>query len=782
MGKGTKSIAFYFIIILVFGSLMYLIVKEGETRQADTVLQSMQDAPKNMEEGFAVFWNSLTHHIQSSISILLLQIITILLVCRLFGWLFQKIGQPTVIGEIVAGIVLGPSVLGHLLPEVSVFLFPPDSLGNITILSQFGLILFMFAIGMELDIAEVRKKLKETILISHTSTIVPFFLGMLTAYHVYESYAHKGTPFLSFALFIGIAMSITAFPVLARIIQEKGLTKTHLGTISLASAANGDITAWCLLAVVIAIAQAGSMLSAIYNILFSVLYIVFMFLAVRPFLKMIGHIYHNKEVIDKALVALMFLLLIVSSYFTEILGLHALFGAFIAGVVMPANVKFRKIMTEKVEDVSLALFLPLFFVSTGLRTEIGLLNTPELWTMCGIFTLMAILGKFGGAMLSARFVGESWKNSLYIGALMNTRGLMELVVLTIGYEMKILPPSIFVMLVLMTLVTTFMTTPLVSLITFCFKAHDKLKEYKIAHEGNGTFKVLLSFGRAGNGQIMLDVAYQMFSRGKNKLDLTALHLTVGSDVNPLHTDNFEEVSFGPIRYGAKKLGIQIKTRYEVSNNAGQDICDIVNTEGYDFLLVGSGISMSDSPDDIAANKYRTSFYNRYFRRLKAPESWFYPGALLKDKTKMFIERSNCDVGVFINRNFVKASNVLVIIGAEEDLFLLDYTSTLLKSTHGSASIVNKTSSTTPGQDHIMHDIRTFLETVNQGSLLPARDLSPALFEGYNFMLISYKTWNDVSEHRKEALQKMPSTLILHKNTFPQTDTLNYAKKDQTSIR
>lgn len=769
MGKGTKSIAFYFIIILVFGSLMYLVVKEGEMRQADSVLQSMQDAPKNMEEGFVVFWDSLTHHIQSSIGILLLQIITILLVCRLFGWLFQKIGQPTVIGEIVAGIVLGPSVLGHLLPGVSVFLFPPDSLGNITILSQFGLILFMFAIGMELDIAEVRKKLKETILISHTSTIVPFFLGMLTAYHVYESYAHKGTPFLSFALFIGIAMSITAFPVLARIIQEKGLTKTHLGTISLASAANGDITAWCLLAVVIAIAQAGSMLSAIYNILFSVLYIAFMFFAVRPFLKMIGHIYHNKEVIDKALVALMFLLLIVSSYFTEILGLHALFGAFIAGVVMPANVKFRKIMTEKVEDVSLALFLPLFFVSTGLRTEIGLLNTPELWTMCGIFTLMAILGKFGGAMFSARFVGESWKNSLYIGALMNTRGLMELVVLTIGYEMKILPPSIFVMLVIMTLVTTFMTTPLVSLITFCFRAHHKLIKYKTAHQGTtGTFKVLLSFGRAGNGQIMLDVAYQMFSRGKNKLDLTALHLTVGSDVNPLHTDNFEEVSFGPIRYGAKKLGIQIKTRYEISSNAGQDICDIVNTEGYDFLLVGSGISMSDSPDDIAATKYRTSFYNRYFRRFKAPESWFYPGALLKDKTKMFIERSNCDVGVFINRNFVKASNVIVIIGSEEELFLLDYTTTLLKSTHGSVGIVNKTSSTTPGHEHLANAIQTFIDATPHAALLPDKDLTPTLFQDYNFMLIGYNTWNDVSEHRKEALQKMPSTLILNKNAAAET--------------
>lgn len=340
---------------------------------------------------------------------------------------------------------------------------------------------------------------------------------------------------------------------------------------------------------------------------------------------------------------------------------------------------------------------------------------------------------------------------------------MELVVLTIGYEMKILPPSIFVMLVLMTLVTTFMTTPLVSFIKFCFKTHDKIKEHRIyAEPTDGAFKVLLSFGRAGNGQIMLDVAHQMFARGKNKLDLTALHLTVGSDVNPLHTDNFEEVSFGPILYGAKKLGMHIHTRYEVSNNAGQDICDIVNNEGFDFLLVGSGISMSNSPDDIAATRYRTSFYNRYFKRFNAPESWFYPGALLKDKTKMFIARSNCDVGVFINRNFVKASNILAVISSEEDLFLLDYTKTLLKTTHGSVGIIYKASTTTPGYGKIIKTIEEFTATVSQAKLLPDKDLTPGLFNGYNFMLISYNTWNDVSEHRKEALQKMPSTLILNK--------------------
>lgn len=788
MSKETKNIAFYLMIILVFGTLMYLIVKEGENRQLNSALQSVQNAqgatPHNMDDGFIFFWDSVVHHVQSPIGILLLQIITILLVCRIFGWLFVKIGQPTVIGEIVAGIVLGPSVLGHLLPGLSAFLFPPESLGNITLLSQFGLILFMFAIGMELDIEKVRKRLKETILISHTSTIVPFFCGMLTAYFVYESYAHKGTPFLSFALFMGIAMSITAFPVLARIIQEKGLTKTHLGTISLASAANGDITAWCLLAVVIAVAQAGSILSTIYTISFSLLYIAFMFLVVRPFLRMVGHIYHNKEVIDKALVAFMFLLLVISSYFTEILGLHALFGAFIAGVVMPGNIKFRKIMTEKVEDVSLALFLPLFFVSTGLRTEIGLLNTPEHWAMCGIFIFVAIVGKFGGATFSARFVGESWRSSLYIGALMNTRGLMELIILTIGYEMNILPPVIFVMLVLMTLVTTFMTTPLVSFIRFCYnwkisrkaqsRTHDKIKEYrKKPQPGGEAFKVLLSFGRAGNGQIMLDVAYQMFARGKKRLDLTALHLTVGTDVNPLHTDNFEEVSFSPILYGAKKLGIQIHTRYEVSNNAAQDICGIVNQEGFDFLLVGSGISMSNSPDDIAATRYRNSFYNRYFKRLlctlrlsdlqfKAPESWFYPGALLKDKTKTFIERSHCDVGVFVNRNFVRASNVLVIIGSETELFLLDYTRTLLKATHGAATIVNRVSDTHPeAYRQVTRAIGTCLSETPQTGLSKTKELTAALFGSFNFMLIGYNTWNAISEPYKEALQKMPSTLILN---------------------
>jgi Kef-type K+ transport system membrane component KefB len=758
MKRGLKDLGFYVIMIVIFGSLMYLIAKKGESHQTAIVDSSVYETSTDLNRGFDVFIEFLTEHIESPFGILLLQMIVILLCCRFFGWIFVLLRQPSVIGEILAGIILGPSILGYWFPGISAYIFPPDSLGNISLLSQFGLILFMFAIGMELDIEQVRKKMKETILISHASIIVPFFLGMLIAYFIYDHYAYPDTPFLPFALFIGIAMSITAFPVLARIIQEKGLTKTHLGSLTLASAANGDITAWCLLAVVIAVAQAGSIVSALYNILFLILYMLIMFLLIRPFFRMVGQVYHNEEVIDKRLVAFIFFILVLSSFLTEILGLHALFGAFMAGVIMPADIKFRKIMAEKVEGVSLSLFLPLFFVSTGLKTEIGLLNTPELWVLCGVFIVAAIIGKFGGATLSARFVGENWKNSFYIGTLMNTRGLMELVVLTIGYEMQILPPSIFVMLVLMTLVTTFMTTPTILFIQYCFRARDKMLELKKREKREAIFKVLISFGRAGNGQVMLDVAHQMFSKGNNQLDVTALHLTLGTDINPLQIDNFEAVSFKPVLDEAQNLNMKINTRYEVASNIEQEIFSVINEGEYDFLMVGAGINWSNLPNDIAANQYRDSLKSRYFK----PESWFFPTELLKDKTRMFIEQANCAVGVFVNRNFNKANKILLLLDSEKDLYLLNYAKTLLKSTHGTLDIVNRSNMEDENAVEIKKQLNRFFDEVKSTKLLSEKDITGRLLSNYNFMFISYDSWNDVSENRKEALQLMPSTLILSK--------------------
>lgn len=759
MKKGAKSFTFYALMILVFGSLMYVVIREGESHQRVTEAVVQADAPRNLAEGFTVFLQLVSEHVHSSFGLLLLQIIVILITCRIVGVLFKKIGQPMVIGEILAGIILGPSVLGHFTPEFSQFLFPKESLSNINLFSQFGLMLFMYTIGMELDMGVVRKKLRETMMISYTCMLMSFFLGMLAAYLVYDRYADQHTPFLPFALFIGITMSITAFPVLARIIQEHRLTRTHLGTVALASAANGDVTAWCLLAIVVAVAQAGTMLSAVYNIVSAAVYILMMFTVVRPLLRMVGNLYHNKEVVSKPLVMLMFLLLLMSSYLTEILGLHALFGAFVTGLVMPENLRFRKIMTEKVEDVSLVLFLPLFFASTGLRTEIGLIDSPDMWLTCLLFIAFSTVGKFGGALLSARFENESWKNSFSLGALMNTHGLMELIALTIGYEMKILPPPIFVMLILMTLVTTFMTTPLLKFIHLCFRTGEKIKQQRMEQFKEGRFKVLLSFGRAGNGQIMLDVAHQMFSQGKDKLDLTALHLTVGSDINPLHTDNFERVSFGPILYEARKLNMQIHTRYEVADHASESIVRIVNDEPFDFLLVGAGISMSNLSSDMDARSIQKSFFG-IFKKLKV-QDLFSPGSLIHDKTKEFIERSHSSVGVFINRGFVQANHILILINSSDDLILLDYVRVLLRSTHGTVSLLNRTNFVSDPSDHIVRTLTDFTNETENAHILPEKNVMSESFSDHDFMLVSYTAWNIISEECKDALQDMPSTLIIH---------------------
>jgi len=756
MSQGIKNFSFYTIMLLVCGILMYGVIKLGS--HFESVLpQSVETENTShfLSKGFSMFTSVLDENIQTPLSMLLLQVIAILFTARIFGYLFTKMGQPSVVGEIVAGIVLGPSLLAQFLPEVSAFLFSPESLGNINILSQIGLIFFMFVIGMDLDITEVKKRLNETILISHAGIVFPFLCGMIAAYWTYSTYAAHTTPFLSYALFIGVSMSITAFPVLARIIQERSLTKSHLGTLSLASAANGDATAWCLLAVVIAIAQTGTFAGAIYTILFTILFLLFMFFILRPFLNIIGNIYHNKEVVNKSIVAFMFFILIVSAYTTEILGIHALFGAFMAGVIMPSHVQFRKILTEKVEDVALAVFLPLFFVSTGLKTQIGLIGSASEWLVCIMFIFVAVFGKVIGTAIPARFAGETWKDSWSMGALMNTRGLMELIVLTIGYEMKILPPAVFTMLVLMTLVTTFMTTPLLSFIDFCYKTKTKSPVRKKGSK----FRILLSFGRASMGQVMLNVAQQVFAKGKKKMEITALHLTAGADTSLIHRENFETVSFAPILEEAEKLQIPLTTHYDVANDVGQHIVNTVNQENFDFLLVGAGISMSTLPQDIEASKHNENYYKKYFSKLGAPQSWFYPGDLLTDKTHQFIEQTQSTVGIFVNRDFEKATDVIVVLKHIKDVFLFKYAANLIAfnqaniyvSELGDAIAKNKLSE---------RNVREFLNTYPQTVFIRSANLPVDLLSKQNLMLISYDAWEDISDHEKEALQYMPSTLII----------------------
>lgn len=645
MQRAKKNYLIYAVMLLLFGVLIYMAIEEGDRFSHHAVASSTvaEDTP------FTMFCQFVTDNLHHPLSILLIQIIAVLLMVRLFGFLFKHIGQPGVIGEIVAGIVLGPSVLGYFFPDVFQALFPPESLTNLELLSQVGLVLFMFVIGMELDFSVLKNKINETLVISHAGILVPFFLGIVASYWIYEEYAAAQTAFLPFALFIGISMSITAFPVLARIIQERNMTKTSLGTLAIASAANDDVTAWCLLAVVIAIAKAGTFASALYAIGLTALYIIIMFMVVRPFLKKVGEVYANQEVINKTFVALILLILIISSTLTEIIGIHALFGAFMAGVVMPASIGFRKVMMEKVEDIALVFFLPLFFAFTGLRTEIGLINSPALWGVCLLLITVAVAGKLGGCAVAARLVGESWKDSFTIGTLMNTRGLMELVALNIGYEMGVLPPSIFVILVIMALVTTFMTTPLLHLVERVFARREERLSAKL--------KLVFCFGRPESGRSLLSIFFLLFGKKMKAAQVVAAHFTLGTDLNPLNAEQYARDSFSLVDEKASELGLSVENRYRVTDKLVQDMIRLARKERPDMFLLGAGSKYR--PDTAGSNGVL----------------WL---SLFRDKIDDVMEQVKCPVAVFVNRGYSGSSPVSFVLGGVIDAFLLTYLESMLE--------------------------------------------------------------------------------------------------------
>ena len=751
-----KIWGFYGIVVAVFVACTALLFHRAEHltayEGAAPAIETLAPTPK---EAFA---ESLRHNMAEDITLLLLQIVAILLVSRFFGFLFTKIGQPTVIGEILAGIVLGPSLLGHVWPAGFDFLFSPGSLGSIYILSQIGLVLFMFIIGLELDLGSLRSKLSQTFVISNVSIIIPFFGGMLLSYFIYEEFAAGHTSFLSFSLFIGISMSITAFPVLARIVQEKELTRTHLGTMSIASAATGDVTAWCLLAAVIAIAQTGSFVSSIYTILCAVAYVVVMLLVVRPFLKRIGSIYSNMEVMNKSMFAFFVLIVIGSAFVTQLIGIHALFGAFLAGVIMPPFPKFRQMMIERIEDLAVTLLLPLFFVYTGLNTEIGLLNTPHLWAVCGLITLTAIVGKFVGSALPAKATGETTQDSLSMGILMNTRGLMELIVLNIGYEMGILPQTIYVMLVIMAVVTTFITTPALSLIEKIYERPKEVEEIQQT-QAQGVFRVLISMGNPLNGKPMLRVAKSVLDGVKKSLDVTVLHMTPGTDTNPIHGEQFAIESFEDVRAEAESLRIPIQARYKVTDNIQGGIVRMANYYQYDFLLVGASISLSEPGRRRIIRKLK--WLNRFMYRFRK-RAIFYPGTLIKDKTRYFIENSRCSVGVFVNRNFRSITSTILFLYDEGDLFLFRYARYLLKNSHDVSIVVLDVNDTLkrPG----CSDPYDALKAKYPTRIRSQRRFMSGLMQRYSFMLIGYHTWETLSEAGSDMLIQIPSTLIINKKS------------------
>jgi len=386
----------------------------------------------------------------------------IVVVGLMLSWLLRFIGQPPVIGEVLAGILLGPSLLGRFWPEASEFILPKEVGPYINIISQLGVILYMFLVGLELNPKAIKERVTTTVGIAHASMAVPFLGGAALGLYLYPHLSDNSVPFTSFALFMGVALSITAFPVLARILTDRQMQTTPLGMLALGSAAIGDVTAWCMLAFIVGIARE-SLGEAINTLVLTCVFVLVMLFAIKPFLEQLLNKISSRPLSPMAM-ALVFVAILASALVTEQIGIHALFGAFLLGVIIPHDSNLSLAFRSKTEDVVSVLLLPAFFASVGMRTQIGLVAGPTEWMICGLIILVATAGKFLGTYGAARISGIDPRNSAGLGILMNTRGLMELIVLNIGLEMKILSPTLFAMMVLMAIATTAMTGPLLSLL------------------------------------------------------------------------------------------------------------------------------------------------------------------------------------------------------------------------------------------------------------------------------------------------------------------------------
>jgi len=569
------------------------------------------------------------HQEHSSLGLLLLQAIVIVPLARLLGYLCLKINQPMVIGEIIAGLMLGPSLLGWTAPSVYKFLFPAQSLQGLQLLSQVGLIFFMFLVGLEFNPKLLRGKGEAAVATSHSSIILPFLLGSFLALYLYPKLSDSSVRFSSFALFMGASMSVTAFPVLARILNERKLTKTKMGALVLTCAAVDDVTAWFLLALVISIVRSTGLGQVVHILLWTMLYLLVMARLIRPLLKKIEKRYSTREGLSQNVVAIIFLLLVLSSFATERIGIHALFGAFFLGAIMPNETGFVRHLSEKIEDIAVLFLLPMFFAYTGLNTRIGLLASSQLWGSFGLILAVACIGKFGGSCVVSKIMGLSWRESAAIGILMNTRGLMELVIITIGLDLGVISPALFTMLVLMALVTTFMTAPLLQWVYPVEKFHQATLEELPVQARPFTVLVSVALLRSGQGLIDLGGAVAGPAPGSR---MYALHLVRSSD-RPSHfvkgADPLEDtVLLSPLVDHASARGIEVHPLTFVTNDPADDIVEVARVKAADLILLG----------------------------------WHKPvlgQALLGGTVHRVMEESQATVGVFIDRGLKDIRKVLV---------------------------------------------------------------------------------------------------------------------------
>lgn len=747
MTKKTKLSLFYISIFIFLITTIYIVhyLSSGhlDIDITNDITTSNYVAQQSLYE-------SISEEINEPISILILQIAVILFCVKICGGLCRKINQPTVVGEILAGILLGPSFLGLFFPSVSSYIFPQFSLKFIEVFSEIGLILFMFIVGLELKFSQLKKHGSQAVIISHSAIMITFAFGFILSLILFETYGGENTPFLSFALFMGISMSITAFPVLARIVHERGLNKKNIGNIILTCAAIDDITAWCILATVIAIVKSNSPTGSLSLVLMTILYLIIMFRVVKPLLYSLAKNKSSKQLMHRAKLMIYFIVMFLSAYATQLIGIHALFGAFVAGVIMPINFNFREHLTHKIEDVTLLILLPLFFVYTGLKTQIGLINDLHSWLICILIVFVAISGKVIGSFTASRIIGLNYKNSSIISVLMNTRGLMELVVLNIGLDLGVLSPKIFSMMVIMAIVTTFMTSPLLNLIDKLFK-NNEAEDFL-----NSELKVFCVKTEDTNFMKSQFIANLLMEKNESQ------------SINKYEKIENENTTLSELEI---ILNNHITENHKLSERDIKALVKYLNENQYNFLLLNDVFIDVFYSQLISTKvrKLRDIIHSLNFKKfINTEEDLTNPNNILLNKIEYvsyFFESHEIGLAALIDRNFsLNVRKMFIPILSDKDELM--------------GKIINNVSDNLNSQIMLWDDIKLSNYSMEFAKHIRSvrrnnpyhyqlwKDNMPIdinIMEQYDLIIISLSSWKIFSEKFRNIFHNLPSILILNLN-------------------
>lgn len=697
----------YSVILTIFiGGIGWLIVKGG------TLYPLLEVKPETVSN---FTWPPFT--------VLITQILLIIFLSRLLGSAARRSRQPALTGEIIAGVLLGPSFLGVLFPVIYNFLFSPDSIAILSHVSQLGLILFLFIIGMELDVKVFRNRRQPSFLISQMGILVPFALGILIAFLWYDKFAQE-INFIGFALFLAIGMSVSAFPVLARIIQERGLAKKPLGIFALTSASIDDITSWSLVALAVAVVKSSTLMDFIITLGLTGVYFVLMVKVAMPVVKKMGELYPSRETLNKRVMGSIFAVLMVSVVMAELIGLSGLIGAFFAGVIMPRNLTFKKILNDRIEDVTVAFFLPLLFLYVGVNTNLFLLFEDKAWMLCGLVLVAAIVGKFTGVSFTAKTLGMKWKESFLLGMLLNTRGLMGLIVISMGYQLGVFPQTLFTILVVLVFLANALTNPTMDI----FLSRKALaKDSAPQTPKTDQFKILVSFGIPKMGSTLLRLADQLTQRTNDHPEITALHITPSSEVKPLDAILFEKEGFQPIRARAQLLDLKLKTIYKTTHEVEREILRTTRENKFDLILVGAA---------------RPTFHE----------------GMTGGRLSRVMEEGSANIGVLMDNGYVLPENILMLVSCEEDVFLVDYAKRFYKSSKSRITII----SLEQGEEiHFINaESKSYALSAEFKEVIKRRIPDKDLLDHFNLVLVSLDCWNALAKARTPWMKDCPSVLVV----------------------